>query len=899
MVTQNKPIASQPWHALRVEEIEKILSTRAQGLEKEEISSRLAVYGPNEIQDTHPVYWYQMLLSQFQDFMIFILIVAALISAFLGETIDAAVIVAIILLNGALGFFQEWKAENALQQLKGMLMPTCKVIRADRPQTIGRAELVPGDRVLVESGDQVPADLRLVDVLNLRIDEAALTGESLAVEKNTALQEPETEITARSNMAWMGTNITNGRAEGIVIATGMKTEFGKIAALTGTIRRPAVNLKRKMEELAKKLGGMAIAIAVLVTVAGVLNGKDLFLMFMQGVSLAVAAVPEGLPAVVTITLALGVRVLVQRKALLRQLRAAETLGATTVICTDKTGTLTRNEMTVQKVWIEGAVLEVTGSGYAPEGEIRKNGQAALAKSDPVLACLIETGLKCNHARIVRNDGQWKAMGAPTEAALIVLASKAGVKSEQNDRAVAEYSFNSNRKRMSIVEKVNEGFIVHMKGAPEVLLARSTYIMKGREAKPLTDEDRSEINAIIKTFASQGLRTLALARKKINTPDIPDECQAEYEMCFLGVVGVLDPPRPEVPEAIRTAHSAGIKVLMMTGDSPDTAQAVARQIGLPDRLTVSGRDLHEATDAQLWEWVRQDAIFARTVPEDKHRIVKILQNHGKIVAMTGDGVNDAPALKQADIGIAMGVRGTDVAKNAADIILMDDNFVSIISAIEEGRRQYANIRKFVRYLLSSNFGEIIAVFINALIGGPLILLPVQILWMNLVTDGLSALALGLEKAERGIMSIPPRPANQPILDKRGIIIVLSSGTYIGLMTLALFQIYLFFGAGHYELANCIAFTGIIILEKINVFNYRSLIHPLHRIGYLTNLWLLAAVAFTMTLQIMAVYTPSLEQALKTIPLSSGDWLIMLAASLPLLIAGEIYKSAQKKNVRQTA
>ena len=880
------------WHTLTLSETEQHFdSISSDGLDIAAVKERLRRYGLNEIKDNNPVRWYHIFLNQFRDWLILILCMAAGISVFLEEYIDAAVIMAIVALNSLFSFVQEWKAENALQKLKAMLSPTCRVIREGRLQAIERGQLVPGDRVVIESGDQVPADLRLVNTLNLKVDEAALTGESLAVEKNTAALPEDTALTARGNMVWMGTTIMNGRAEGLVVATGMSTQFGQIAGLTETIRRPVINLKRKLEDLAKKLGVLAILIALCMVVIGVLGGRNWLEMFMQGVSLAVAAVPEGLPAVVTITLAIGVRILVKQKALLRQLRAAETLGATSVICTDKTGTLTKNEMTVQKIWLADMEVDVTGQGYEPEGTFEQQGQDIDPQSHVSLMALMETGIKCNHARVVTNNGNWQAIGMPTEAALIVLAEKAGIRRLHDFNIVSEFSFNSTRKRMSVVEETAEGLTLHMKGAPEVLLVRASHIMKDGACVPIDEADRKAVEKACKAYADQGLRTLALARKDLGKGAAINEKVAEKEICFIGVIGVMDPPRVEVAGAIEMARGAGIDVLMITGDSPDTARAIAQKIGLPAEKTLTGQALESLSDEDLLTAIEAQAIFARTVPEHKHRIVKLLQERKHIVAMTGDGVNDAPALKQADIGIAMGIRGTDVAKNAADMILMDDNFVSIVSAVEEGRRQYANIQKFVRYLLSSNVGEIIAIFLNILMGLPLILLPVQILWMNLVTDSLTAISLGLERAEKDVMSEKPRPIDEPILDQKGIRAILAYGAYIGLATLGLYIFYLGKGPEMLAVANCVAFTGIVVMEKFNVFNFRSLHAPLCKIGFFSNPWLLAAVVFVLSLQVFAVYNPAMQNALNTVPLEPKDWLIIVAVSLPVFFGSEIIKTVK--------
>lgn len=865
------------------------------GLTEEDSRRRLDLYGLNRLSEKDRVQWYHVLIRQFMSLFIAILAVAAGISYLLGEMIDALAIGAIIILNGLLSFVQEWKAETALQGLKSMLAPQCRVMREGKIRTVDAAVLVPGDYVFLETGDNVPADLRLVKTVNLKADEAALTGESAPVDKDEAPVESDMPIDGRSCMVWMGTTIVNGRAEGVVTATGMETEFGRIAGLTGAIEETQTRLQRQLAVLAKQLAVLALAVSALVVATGFLEGKDILLMFMTGVSLAVAAVPEGLPAVVTVTLALGVRIMARRKALLRHLQAAETLGATSVICTDKTGTMTQNEMTVQTIWTGSGVVTVSGVGYDPVGEFS-------AMNDDVRA-LLDTGRKCNHARLVRDEaGGWSVWGTPTEAALIVAAEKAGLSQDHDADIIEEFSFNSRRKRMSVLEAFSgEDHMLHVKGAPEMVLPRCVSLLQDGQEVGLDEAGRAAIETAYKNFAQQGLRTLALARRAVPQDMGREEELMEKDMVFLGIVGVIDPPRPEVAAALEKAQNAGIRVIMVTGDAPDTALAIGRQIGLKAARAVTGPALQAMSDEELMAVLEGDVLFARTVPEDKYRLVKILQSKEQLVAMTGDGVNDAPALKQADIGIAMGIRGTDVARGASDIVLSDDNFASIIGAIEEGRRQYANIRKFVRYLLSSNIGEIIAIFLNILFGGPLILLPVQILWMNLVTDGVAAITLGVEKSERDAMSAPPRPLNEPILGRDAMLLLAGLGGYIGLVTLGLYHYYLnVSNMGEmqaYLLANSVAFTGIVVMEKINVLNFRTLSGPLSSIGWLSNPWLVAAVTAMIVLQICAVYVPALQEILHTVPLGAQEWLIILAVTAPLFIIPEMIKTIKyKKNHR---
>jgi Ca2+-transporting ATPase len=888
--TNNSSDEAAAWHDRDVKAVLETLQTDPRaGLSGSEAARRLAEHGPNVLKAVGKVPWYVVFARQFLSGLILILVAAAAIALAIGEVTDAITILAIVILNGILGFAQEWKAERAIEALQRMLSPHCTVLRDSGERDVDAATLVPGDVVLLTIGDRVPADLRLTEARNLRIDESSLTGESEPVNKSIEPVEPAAALAERSSMAWMGTAATNGRAWGVVVATGMDTEFGRIAQLTQVVGEEATPLQRKLGVLGKQLGVLAIGISILVGVTGWLLGKPLFAMFLTGVALAVAVVPEGLPAVVTITLALGIRAMVQRRALLRRLQAAETLGAATVICTDKTGTLTQNEMTVQRIWLPSSRVEVTGVGYAPSGHFDIDGHKIDHRSRPDLLALLDTGLRCNHARVYQDADGWRQTGEPTEAALVVAACKAGLRPEEPSRSATEFSFNSMRKRMTIVEHRPEGRVAHAKGAPEVILARSSRILDGPHERDLTEADRQTANAAYQSLAEQGLRTLALARRSLPEGIALDEEDVERDLTLLGIVGIIDPPRPEVPGAIQLAYSAGIRIIMITGDAPATALAIARRIALRSNRAISGRELDEMDDATLRAALDEDALFARTTPEHKLRIVSLLQAMGQVAGMTGDGVNDAPALKKADVGIAMGLRGTDVAKGASDMILTDDNFASIIGAVEEGRHLYDNIQKFVRYLLSSNTGEVIAIFVNILLGGPLILLPAQILWMNLLTDGVTAVALGVEPVEQGIMRRPPRSPREPILDRLGIMMILLLGTYMGACTLWLFHHYL--GSGQENAAaaaQTVAFTGLILLEKFNVFNFRSFHQPLAAVGFFTNPWLLLAWAGNMALQVCVVYVPFLQRAFHTVPLGLADWGLMLVVAAPVFIITESVK-----------
>ena len=885
-----------PW-AKSANTIATQLSTNPKsGLGQSAVADRREQFGPNRLPDKGKTTVSQIVWRQFKDVLIGILFVAAAISFFAGETTDSIAILAIIMLNAILGFVQEWKAEQALLALRNMLSPQCEVVRSGREQTIPAEELVPGDIVIIETGDRIPADLRLWDTVDLRIDESALTGESLAVSKTTDPLADDTPLAERSCMLWTGTAATNGRALGIVVATGSDTEFGRIARMTSEVSTEETPLQRKLAKLGRQLGVMAIGVSAFLFIVGWFSGKPLLEMFLTSVSLAVAVVPEGLPAVVTLTMALGIRAMVRRRALLRRLQAAEGLGSATVICTDKTGTLTQNEMTVTKIWLPTDEIEVTGVGYDPAGHFEQEGQRLDYLQRPDLRHFLKAASHCNHATISKeSNGEWIPHGEPTEAALVVAAYKAWLPIDRPD-FLAEYSFNSERKRMSVVERNGKGIVAFSKGAPDVLLDRCRFIKDGDSRRIMTDEDRHRIEAALHRFAGQGLRTLAITERPLDGMNNIDEETVEHEMTFLGVVGMLDPPRPQVPQAVAIAKEAGIRIVMITGDSADTAAAIAKQVGIDAATAITGNQLTELSDEQLLSALQTDVVFARTTPEHKLRIVRLLQNSGEVTAMTGDGVNDAPALKKADVGIAMGNRGTDVAKNAADIVLTDDNFDSIVGAVEEGRRQYDNIQKFVRYLLSSNTGEIVAIAGNIALGGPLILLPVQILWMNLVTDGITAVALGVEPAERSVMKRPPRDPNSRILDRFGLIWILVLGIYMGAVCLFLFNWYLASEAADLLRAQTVAFTGLIVVEKANVLNFRSLRDSVIRLKPLSNPYVYLAMISMILLQIAAVHVPLLQGWLHTTAITWQDWGVIFLFALPIVLLGEVLKVCTRNRKR---
>jgi Ca2+-transporting ATPase len=878
------------WHSLDLNDVIELAQTdRHRGLNVEEIATRLRRFGPNALVTVGKLPWYRVLARQFVDVLVIILFIAALISLLLGDLGDTITILVIVVFNGTLGFVQEWQAERSIDALRKMLQPQCTVIRSGQRLLVDTTQLVPGDVVVLNIGDRVPADARLCEAVSLKTDESLLTGESGSTTKTIDAVAIDAPIACRTSMAFMGTTVTNGHGRGIVTSSGMDTEFGRIAQLTQTVGRETTPLQRKLARLGKQLGIFAIGISVLVALTGWFLGKPPIEMFMTGVSLAVAIVPEGLPAVVTITLALGVRAMVRRRALLRRLQAAETLGGATVICTDKTGTLTENKMAVQQIWLPSGTFQISGTGYAPDGEFRAGDKTIDAQQHEDLLGLLKTGLSCSHARIQEHNGDWQAIGEPTEAALVAAAAKAGLKREPLDCPRGEFSFNSARKRMTIVEHHDDGVVAHVKGAPEIILERCTQLRDTSGSRGMTEADRKAAVDAYLGMARQGLRTLALATRDLHDDIELSEDAVEQQLTLLGIVGIIDPPHDEVPAAIRLARAAGIRSIMITGDSAETGLAIAKIIGMPVNRIIAGPDMKNVDISELREVLKQDVLFARTAPDDKLRIVKSLQDMGQVVAMTGDGVNDAPALKQANVGIAMGVHGTDVARSASDMVLADDNFASIVGAVEEGRRQYDNIQKFVQYLLSSNTGEIVAIFLNILIGGPLIFLPVQILWMNLITDGVTAVALGVEPVEKNIMYRQPRSANEPILDRAGIYRIMMLGAYIGVVTLFLFHYYLdSTDPARIAIAQTVAFTGIIVFEKINVFNFRSRYMPISRIGLFSNPWILLAWSAMIILQICVVYIPFMQGAFHTNPIGWSDWALIFALAVPILAVPELYK-----------
>jgi len=925
-------------HAESTEEVLRGFETDPdRGLSDEEARLRLDRYGKNELEERQRPGFLSMLLGQFANFLVIILIVAALVSALLAEWIDSAAILVIVILNAVVGVIEESKAEQALAALRKMAAPTARVIRGSHQVSVPSAELVPGDLVVLEAGYYVPADIRLTETANLKIEEASLTGESVPAEKGADLVcDGNAPLGDRKNSAFMSTLITYGRGKGIVTGTGMNTEIGRIAEMIQSFEEEPTPLQVKLRELAKWLGSLCLIICGIIFLYGIVRNTSIGLIvdegiisyltaekakiigfFMAAVSLAIAAIPEGLPAVVTICLALGMQRMIRRHALIRKLPAVETLGCATVICTDKTGTLTQNEMTVVRGWAGGRLFDVQGKGYAPVGEFVSGGAAFDPLGDSSISLLLHGGLLCNDAKLERNDEKeaqgWRIAGDPTEGALVVAAAKAGLEREEVERVmprVSELPFDSDRKRMTTVHELKEGvslpfrgdhtgLLAFVKGAPDIILNLSESVLIGGEAVDFTQEKRDEVMARYREMAGEALRVLAIACRPLGSlPQGSSPGAIETGLTFAGLLAMIDPPRPEAKEAVRTAHEAGLKTVMITGDHKDTAVAVAREIGLltPDGIVLTGQELDGMSDQDLKEKIDRVDACCRVSPVHKTRIVDAFKAKGHVVAMTGDGVNDAPALKRANIGVAMGITGTDVSKETADMVLTDDNFASIVSAIEEGRVIYSNIQKFVFYLISCNLGEIMIIFLALIIGIPVPLRPVQLLILNLVTDGAPALALGLEKGDPDLMKRPPRSVKEPVINRE---MRVSTAVQAAVMTASVLSAYwlaLNREPGNIVYAQTVAFVTLAVSELLRAFTARSQRYSVFSIGVFSNRWMVWACSCSAAVILLGVYVPFLRPVFDTAPLGSGDWQIMLPFIFMNAIAAEVTKVFLRKRSR---
>jgi Ca2+-transporting ATPase len=886
-------------HAAAADEVAAMLGSDANaGLTSGAAAERLAQFGRNELAQAPPEMWWKRLARQFADLLIWILIAAAIISGLLGEWLDAVAILAIVVLNGILGFVQEGRAEQALAALRKLSTPHAKVIRDGRSQNIEAADLVPGDRIDLEAGDRIPADVRLINTAGFRAEEAALTGESVPTDKDhEEVLAPDAPLGDRVNMAYMGTTAAAGAASAIVVATGMTTEIGHIAGLLQRQGIEQTPLQRRLAELGRMLLFVVLGIVVLMLVVQVARGGAFVDALLLSVSLAVAAVPEGLSAVVTVALALGLQRMAKRNALIRRLPSVETLGAVTVICSDKTGTLTRNEMTVREIVAGGKRYEVTGGGYEPAGEFHADGVAVDPAVEPALSQVLIVGLWCTHAQVTRagdgNAGKWELVGDPTEGALVVAAMKAGIRPVERERNVVhEIPFSSDRKAMSVVARSGDDGQLYMytKGAPEVVLHTCTRELFDGGERELTDARRTEILGEAHAMAERALRVLGLASREADEHHKLGEAQ----LIFAGLVGMMDPPRDEARDAVGRCLTAGIRPVMITGDHPDTARAIAQSLGIlreGDRVVI-GTELDQIDDARLQAGIEQIPVYARVTAAHKMKIIGAWRSAGHVVAMTGDGVNDAPAIKAADVGIAMGVTGTDVTKEASDMVLTDDNFASIVNAVEEGRTIYDNIRKFVHYLLATNAGEVLLMFGAILVGWPAPLAAIQILWINLVTDALPAMALGVERPEPDVMERPPRPPAERFMTLRRGLTIVYHGALNAIAAAAAFYMVYRGRAENVAEARTAAFITMAMSQLTFSFGCRSFRYTLPQLGFFTNRWLLGAIAVSAALQLVVVTVPILQPFFQVSPVSSAwEWeTIVLLALMPVTVV-EVTKLAR--------
>ncbi|MDL1909317.1 cation-translocating P-type ATPase [Chloroflexi bacterium CFX6] len=891
MAQEDEKTRRKEWHALEVDKVFRQLSSGREGLSSQEAAERLSRHGPNELLAARHISPWEILLEQFKNVLIIILLIATALSAFLGEGVDAIAIAVIVLFAVGLGFVQEYRAERAIEALRKMAAPTASVLRDGEEEEIPAREVVPGDVVILRAGDKIPADARLIEAVNLQAEEAALTGESVPVEKSTQpVGNGSLALGDRRNMVYGGTAVTYGRGRAVVTATGMGTEFGKIAQLLQTVESGKTPLQENLDKVGNALARAAFVIVAIIAGVGYFRGQLLIDMIIFGIALAVAVVPEALPAVVTISLAIGVQKMVKRHALVRRLPAVETLGSTTVICTDKTGTLTRDEMTVRRVFVAGHLLNVSGAGYDPNGNFSSNG-SSLEPSDQLKELLRGAAL-ASDARIVFNeaDRRWRIKGDPTEGALVVAAAKAGVKKAEVDEQyprVNEIPFTSETKRMTTLHRMDGKVVAYSKGAPEIILETCARQLTAEGEIELDAAGRERIFAAAQEMANDALRVLAVAARREATIE-----NAEAGMTFLGLLGMIDPPRIEAKESIRTCEKAGIKVVMITGDHPLTAQAVARELSLlKTGRIVTGSQLDAMSDEEFDEQVDEIEVYARVSPAHKLRVVTALQKKGHIVAMTGDGVNDAPALKKADIGIAMGITGTDVTREAAAMTLTDDNFASIVAAVEEGRGIFGNIKKYLMYLLSSNIGEIGLMAGATLLGLPIPLLAVQILYVNLATDGLPALALAVDPPEEDLMRRAPRNPRTGIFTRPVVTLMAIGGVWSAFVNLGLF-IWAKNSGRSIEEAMTMTFVSLVLIQFFKAYNFRSDRNSAFHKPF-SNKWLNIAIAWELMLLSLIVYLPVLHEPFGTFSLTLVDWLIILTLAVTVSPVLELAKWMERR------
>jgi Ca2+-transporting ATPase len=924
-----KVMSSQPtptYHSREANEVLSTLNSNRRGLTPAEASRRLAEFGPNELKEEKKTSVWSLVAEQFKSVLIIILLAAVVISVGLGiisykpggglpeEITDAIVIFAIVVACVVLGVIEGYRSEKALAALKKMAALTATVVRDGEDMEIPAREIVPGDMVVLTTGDRIPADLRLIEAFNLRTEEASLTGESTPVEKTTPpIQGTEVAIGDRRNMTYSGTAVAYGRGKGVAVATGMQTEFGKIAAMLQEVEEEETPLEKNLNKVGKWLGyaclGVVAIVVALVLIrtlisTGAITGGVILQMFIWGVSLAVAAVPEALPAVVVISLSIGVQKMIKRHALVRRLAAVETLGCTTVICSDKTGTLTQDQMTVRQIYAGGRLINVSGVGYEPKGEFHLDGKGIDVSRDTPIQTLVRINTLCNDTRLVAVDGVWDIKGDPTEGALVVVGAKAGLLQEEANTKfprIDEIPFSSERKRMTTFHNTPEGKVAYSKGAPEIILDSCSHILTDSKEKPLTEKDKAQVLSTATQMAGDALRVLGMAYKRL--PEIPARKEdSETGMVFVGLVGMIDPPREEVTGAIKLCEKAGIKSVMITGDHKLTATAVAKELGILKKgVALTGAELDKLSDEEFEREVEDIEVYARVSPSHKLRVIEALHKKGEIVAMTGDGVNDAPALKKADIGVAMGITGTDVSKEAAAMVLTDDNFASIVAAVEEGRGIFQNIEKYLTYLLSCNVGEVLIMFIAGLMGMPVPLVAIHLLWVNLTTDGLPALALGVDPHDPDIMDQPPRNPKSSIFSKRMLTIIGTTGAVMVATMISMFIWKMTSEGGSWKDLNnpllpearTMVLCTMVLFELFRTFASRSQVHSFFKVGPLSNKWLIYADLSSVALLFCVLYIPGLQHPFHVVNMGLEDWILMAPISLSGFVAIEIVKLVYRR------
>jgi len=901
-LVKDELMSTATWHSLTVDDVLKILKTKLSGLSEREASERLAVYGPNELRKEKGRSKLGIFLNQFKNVLIVILLIATGLSIMIGEILDAVLIVTIVFASAILGTFQEYRAEKALEALKKLTAPEATVIRSGIEKRIPAKEVVPGDILVLAAGDRVPADARVIESHDLKIDESSLTGESTTVTKNPDMLPEDTPLADRANIVYAGTIVVYGKGKAAVVATGMNTEMGKIAAFVQEAKEEKTPLEKRTDEIGKILAYLCLSVAILVAGIGFFVWHyDLLTMAIWAVSLAIAAVPEALPAVVTGALAVGMYAMARRNAIVRRLPAVETLGCTTIICADKTGTVTKGEMTVRKIFLKkfaGKLIDVTGAGYEPVGEFKIENQSIKNPLEVRELNLLLLGCSlCNDARLEKEEGKWIIIGDPTEGALKVLSRKAGVSEEEESLypRIDEVPFSSERKRMTTLHKTKDGSTVaFMKGAPEVVLSRCSKIMVDGEIAELSENDVKEILEINDEMASNALRNLAIAYRVLDESIKDFDESIERDFVFLGIVGMIDPPRPEAKDALELCKKAGIKVVMITGDHKLTALAIAKELEIfrEGDVILTGKELETMRDEEFEDLVEKVTVYARVSPEHKMKIVKALKRRGHVVAMTGDGVNDAPALKSSDIGVAMGITGTEVAKEASDMVLSDDNFATIVSAVEEGRRIYDDIKKYLFYLLGCNISEVLIPLFASFMGLPLPFTAIQYLWINLTTDGLPAMALGIDPAEPDVMERPPRNPKEGILTRRETLLFL---TFVPLITTIAILVNFIDVIAVEPLvrARTRIFTLMIVIELLIALSFRSLKRSALRVGIGRNKFLILAIIISLMMQLFILYVPAFHDPFKVTFPTLHDWINGLISALIVFAAVEVGKEIASK------